>query len=692
MKRRRVSHRPVLADGWFSWLGTTDGEHAWTPLTTAVDHLRPKSTVDRLLRIGFVRGLTLGVLSSRHRVVAVIRYDRGWRTLLLIRALLGRHRKLVVFQFFNHAPADNMAARLWSHIDAWALRRTLLLAQVVTHAELDAYPRIFGIPAERFRLVRFPARSVPRGASPPQPRSNGPLFATGRAFCDWRTLFAAASGSGWDLHVVCSEQDRAQVEALNALTHARAHVRVELPQAETRALLSRAVISILCLTDGLIGRGHIRLMEATDTGTAVIASDVSSLDGYVQNERTAILVPPGDPAALRDAVQSLLDGDDARKQLALEAFAAADGWTGSDYVAVLQELAARAPETLRGARPSRSDLSPKASASHLTRVAQAQIGRIRKACPELDTPAAIGKSRLPICATHSDTVLGLSGLDFAPESAQSDRSLATRTLPLSSDQPLRRAVREVRRLLSSPDAVWKHALPEEVGFWAEYINSGGLTYPDEFRRRLDPHADIDDPLLLNAIDHVGGQEVRILDVGAGPLTSVGFADPREPRRRIHITAIDPLADQYVRLLEKAGLKAPSPTLLCRGEDISQRFKQGQFDIAYARNALDHAVDPLSAIQNMTRVIQPGGVVVLIHNRREAEAQRYEQLHQWNFDVQHDRLVLFNRDTWLDVGRYLGSDVHVESLTFGTAEQSWVSAVITHGPAQPTAKKQDTASE
>jgi hypothetical protein len=357
--QRRPGRSTVLADGWYSWLGTEagettgegergrggDGESAgsrpWVALTTVVGSALPAPLADRVLGAGWLRGLALGLLSSRYRAVAIIRYDRGWRTLLLVRALFGRRRKLVVFQFFDHPPVG-ASGRLWRRIDRWALRRSLAVAQVLTASELESYPAQFGIPAERFRLIRFAARTAPRGSSAPRHRENGPVVAAGRAHCDWPTLFAAAGGRGWDLQVVCSAEDHAQVSALNTTHRAGAQISSELPHAATHALLSHAAISVICVTEGLIGRGHIRLAEAADTGATVVASDVASLRGYVQDGITAVLVPSGDPDALRAAVEDLLRDPARRASLAADAFAIAAAWTGPDYVAALQALAGEA--------------------------------------------------------------------------------------------------------------------------------------------------------------------------------------------------------------------------------------------------------------------------------------------------------------------------------------------------------------
>lgn len=240
---------------------------------------------------------------------------------------------------------------------------------------------------------------------------------------------------------------------------------------------------------------------------------------------------------------------------------------------------------------------------------------------------------------------------------------------LGPDAPVRRRLRDGLRRVLPAELVWRRALPDEVAFWARYVETRGLEHPDEFRRRTDPQAPVEDVLLLRAIDAVAptqpaGAPVRVVDVGAGPLSSVGARDPRAVARRIELTAVDPLADRYAEMLARAGVRAPVATRACRAEELVERFGAAAFDVAYARNSLDHAADAMAAIWNMVSIVRPGGRVVLVHGRREGEARGYEQLHQWNFDVEDGRLVLWSRRARFDVAERLidlARVVHVQAF-------------------------------
>ena len=230
---------------------------------------------------------------------------------------------------------------------------------------------------------------------------------------------------------------------------------------------------------------------------------------------------------------------------------------------------------------------------------------------------------------------------------------------------MRRQLRHLRRRMSSQEAVWERALPTEVAFWAEWIATRGAQWPEDFRRRFDPDEPMQEPLILDALERVDGDDVRILDVGAGPATWLGKT---HPRKRLRITAVDPLGAEYDRLLADAGLTPPVRTEALPGERLRERFAPASFDLAYARNALDHSADPETIIRQMLEVVRPGGFVILRHWENEAQTMGYEELHQWNFSAAGDRLAVWNDRRRVEVPAQV-------AVTDGGDHARWVTAVL-----------------
>jgi len=204
---------------------------------------------------------------------------------------------------------------------------------------------------------------------------------------------------------------------------------------------------------------------------------------------------------------------------------------------------------------------------------------------------------------------------------------------------LERLAGQLRRLHASlvgPETFWGRGLAHEVGWWERWIVQKGRRWPDEFRDRLDPETPLREELIVELLPSIAHDPVRILDVGAGPVTSLGKV---HPERTLEIVAVDPLADEYAALWRNAGIRPPVPAERGTGERLVERFGTAAFDIAYARNALDHMIDPLAVVEQMLEVVRDTGYVVLRHSRNEATKARYRGLHQWNIALEGSDLVV-----------------------------------------------------
>lgn len=322
--------------GWYSWF-----LRDIRPLGDFVGRW-PKRLQRLSWQFGPVRALALLIAGRRHRAVATIRRDRGWRCLVLLSALLHRKPKLVVLHFIDNdlrrQGARGLIDACWRPVERWALRRTMARAQVLTTWEGERYAEEYGVEQERFRFVPFAWRHAPRGAAPEfaAAAARVGVIAAGRVSCDWPTMFAAAQGQEWPLTVVCSAAHRAQVESLNR--DGRATVLTDVSESAVQELLQRAAISVIATYDAGMSQGHVRLCASVDAGAPIVATRTRSLEGYVEEDRTAVLVGPGDPQALRAAIDHLLAEPAARDRLAQAAWSRAERWTWDAYLAGLSAL------------------------------------------------------------------------------------------------------------------------------------------------------------------------------------------------------------------------------------------------------------------------------------------------------------------------------------------------------------------
>jgi len=183
---------------------------------------------------------------------------------------------------------------------------------------------------------------------------------------------------------------------------------------------------------------------------------------------------------------------------------------------------------------------------------------------------------------------------------------------------------------------WRTGLSDEASFWAKALENEGQSWHEgEYRERMDPELPLQ-PELRELISAAPGATVRILDVGSGPLTRVGRF---WPERTVEITAVDPLADEYGQVIDQLSLRVPVRPKKVEGERLREVFPEDSFDLAYASNCLDHAHHPVTAIREMLAVVKPGAYVYLWHFANAGIHERYQGLHQWNFDEDHGEMTI-----------------------------------------------------
>jgi SAM-dependent methyltransferase len=231
-----------------------------------------------------------------------------------------------------------------------------------------------------------------------------------------------------------------------------------------------------------------------------------------------------------------------------------------------------------------------------------------------------------------------------------------------------RQLEQARKRLSDEEwqtVLWEAGKENEVEWWQEWLGARGQIWrPEEYESALDPEQPIQD-YIIECLDAPPGATVSILDVGAGPLTKVG---KRWEGRTVQVTAVDPLADQYERLLADRGITPLVRTQPGEVERLTVLFPLDKFDLVHMQNALDHSRDPLLGMRQMLDVVRPGGCVLLPHFVNEAENGNYVGLHQWNFCAENGHFVIWNRKMRISVNDALSDIAHVTVKESEAAEQ------------------------
>lgn len=190
---------------------------------------------------------------------------------------------------------------------------------------------------------------------------------------------------------------------------------------------------------------------------------------------------------------------------------------------------------------------------------------------------------------------------------------------------------------------WHIGLKDEVAFWDGFIASNyapvnGVAPTVEGRTRCDPNSPLN-PELKALVAHCTGPVLRILDVGSGPLTRVGKT---VEGKRIDLVCVDPLADIYAALCRKHGVHVPVAVRKGEAENLGNLFEPASFDLIHANNCLDHAYDPVNAIQIIVDLLKPGCAFYLRHEANVADTAGYMGLHQWNFRLSGEDFIIAGR--------------------------------------------------
>jgi len=185
---------------------------------------------------------------------------------------------------------------------------------------------------------------------------------------------------------------------------------------------------------------------------------------------------------------------------------------------------------------------------------------------------------------------------------------------------------------------WEKGLEGEREFWRVLVEERG--YDDRYRIKRPVFTRVREMLPRRT------DGIEILDVGAGPISQIGtLLDDGE----VKIIQVDVLDDYFRGIMQSP---SPHESYALRGEDMKSHFGNRRFDLVYASNSVDHCEDPESVLGNIGKLTR--GPVFLEHLQNCATINGWNGLHQWNFDVQDDRVVLCSRTEQIDVAETVGA--------------------------------------
>jgi glycosyltransferase involved in cell wall biosynthesis len=166
---------------------------------------------------------------------------------------------------------------------------------------------------------------------------DGLVLSVGREHRDFRCLAVACDGFG---QVFLTDDSAHSPDAHRTYPDAwpANFTRRSLALLELRAMYARAAVVVVPLLDSPASFGITAVLEAMAMGKAVVVTGTDALRAVVDDRQTGLVVSPGDPVALRDAVRRLLEHPEERRALGQAARAVAEERYGVDlFVARLAQ-------------------------------------------------------------------------------------------------------------------------------------------------------------------------------------------------------------------------------------------------------------------------------------------------------------------------------------------------------------------
>jgi len=298
-------------------------------LCAAFEQLRPDLVCAHTAKAG-----SLGRAAARLRHIPSIFTPHGWS--IVDRATLRPH------PFFRYVEA--LAGRLG--------------ARVINVCEFERAL------AERCRICPPAAMEVvPNGIAETQlPRTRSieaqpPILVMVARFVpqkDHHTLLQALAGLQsleWSLFLVGAGDLQPAVVAQSRTYGLDGRIRILPPETDVSRLLMEAQLFVLSTHFEAL---PISILEAMRAGLPVIATDVGGVPEAVVQEKTGLLVAPGDVAGLRAALAALIADPDRRRRLGEAGRASwAAQFTATAMATKTLEVYQRALGTVR--KPARSD-------------------------------------------------------------------------------------------------------------------------------------------------------------------------------------------------------------------------------------------------------------------------------------------------------------------------------------------------
>ncbi len=250
---------------------------------------------------------------SRHYDVIITNQD-GYATFLFaaLRTVSGRREPLhLVMEFITKQRNPSYYSR-FKYAAMSIMLRSVTRFICSARRETHLYPTDLKLPQERF--VHIPLMTNPKFLSwESDSKDQGYILASGYTGRDFRTFLEAVAELDIPVRLITAPK---AVEGLTVPPHVE--LLFNLPFAEYIEHVAGARIVVVPLLDWDISVGQSVILEALALARPLVATRAPGSIDYVEHERNGLLVTPGSPEELRNAILRLLRDPALAEQLVAE--------------------------------------------------------------------------------------------------------------------------------------------------------------------------------------------------------------------------------------------------------------------------------------------------------------------------------------------------------------------------------------
>lgn len=331
----------ILSDSWYT-------NHLDAPVTNIDEYLKkkyPAFLIKMSGKLKFLKGFLFFITGKKFDVIVTHLSHDGVNTLLILEALLSKRKnRIVLLEFIRQTPLNSLRRNVWQLYTKIffgpSLRKSLAKAQVLTTKEKENYANSFNISPDKFCYVPWPIHGKAKGENEsaeskesftPAINIHAPyVMVSGKANVDWETIFDVAEKSDWPLLAVCLAKQLERVKRLNK--SGKVTILHDISYEDHGQYVKNATVYALCLEATDVSVGQVRLMNTNEHGVPVVASTVAGLDGYAVDGVNALMVPPNNVDAFKDAVDKLMKNPELRYKLINSAKEYQKGRTFENYI------------------------------------------------------------------------------------------------------------------------------------------------------------------------------------------------------------------------------------------------------------------------------------------------------------------------------------------------------------------------